>query len=197
MSSLAATNPRGLAPEILAGHAATFASDVYAFGIVLWEMLTWELPWPTSNPWQVVTVVTEGGRLAVPDRAALPGPDTQDWDGLDAYATSSAPCWAQNPNDRPTFSEVIPVLSGGGVSVGGGEGVQGREGGERVGTLTWGRELGRLEVGKVDLLAALGQRLGRVSWAVAGRDPCSHLCLHLRLPLPYAHARLGGDTHVC
>ncbi|KAL6785226.1 hypothetical protein ACKKBG_A02970 [Auxenochlorella protothecoides x Auxenochlorella symbiontica] len=110
MSSLAATNPRWLAPEILAGHAATFASDVYAFGIVLWEMLTWELPWPTSNPWQVVTVVTEGGRLAVPDRAALPGPDTQDWDGLDAYVDLIRACWAQNPNDRPTFSEVIPVL---------------------------------------------------------------------------------------
>ena len=36
MSSMAATNPRWLAPEILAGENATFASDVYAYGVVLW-----------------------------------------------------------------------------------------------------------------------------------------------------------------
>ena len=32
MSSMAATNPRWLAPEILAGSGASMASDVYAFG---------------------------------------------------------------------------------------------------------------------------------------------------------------------
>jgi hypothetical protein len=53
MSSMAATNPRWLAPEILAGNPATFASDVYAFAVVLWEILTWELPWGPTNPWQV------------------------------------------------------------------------------------------------------------------------------------------------
>ena len=53
MSSMAATNPRWLAPEILAGNAATFASDVYSFAVVLWEVLTWELPWGPTNPWQV------------------------------------------------------------------------------------------------------------------------------------------------
>lgn len=32
MSSMAATNPRWLAPEILAGQPTTYASDVYAYG---------------------------------------------------------------------------------------------------------------------------------------------------------------------
>ena len=32
LSSMAATNPRWLAPEILSGKGYTFASDVYAFG---------------------------------------------------------------------------------------------------------------------------------------------------------------------
>ena len=34
LSSVAATNPRWLAPEILSGKGYTFASDVYAFGCV-------------------------------------------------------------------------------------------------------------------------------------------------------------------
>jgi serine/threonine protein kinase len=34
LSSVAATNPRWLAPEILSGKGYTFASDVYSFGWV-------------------------------------------------------------------------------------------------------------------------------------------------------------------
>ena len=36
LSSLAATNPRWLAPEILSGTGCTFASDVFSFGVILW-----------------------------------------------------------------------------------------------------------------------------------------------------------------
>ena len=32
MSSMAATNPRWLAPEILGGQPASYESDVYAYG---------------------------------------------------------------------------------------------------------------------------------------------------------------------
>ncbi|KAG7668202.1 putative Serine/threonine-protein kinase CTR1 [Nannochloris sp. 'desiccata'] len=110
MSSMAATNPRWLAPEILTGNNATFASDVYSFAIVMWEMLTWDLPWGITNPWQVVTVVTEGGRLEVPDRSALPGPDTMQFEELDQYVALMRKCWAHNPEDRPTFQEIIAEL---------------------------------------------------------------------------------------
>ena len=46
-------NPRWLAPEILDGQKASMESDVFAFGVVLWEMLTWELPWSEDNVWVV------------------------------------------------------------------------------------------------------------------------------------------------
>ena len=56
LSSMAATNPRWLAPEILAGRGYTFSSDVYSFGIILWEFLTWRVPWHEYGPWQVCII---------------------------------------------------------------------------------------------------------------------------------------------
>ena len=110
MSSMAATNPRWLAPEILGGNNATFASDVYSFGVVMWELLTWDLPWGVTNPWQVVTMVMEGGRLSIPSRDALPGPDTGAFQGLDDYIELMRRCWAQIQEDRPSFQEIISDL---------------------------------------------------------------------------------------
>ena len=52
-SSIAATNPRWVAPEVLAGSSHSPSSDVYAFGIILWEILTWQIPWDDLGPWQV------------------------------------------------------------------------------------------------------------------------------------------------
>lgn len=41
LSSLQITNPRWLAPEVLKGGSALLASDIFALGVVLWELLTW------------------------------------------------------------------------------------------------------------------------------------------------------------
>ena len=100
------------APEILERSPATMASDVYSFGLVMWEVLVWQLPW-TGEPmytvslsvsiWQMATVllvlprphgwlcvqipqlVINGGRPEIPSRPNLPGPDTASFASLDAY----------------------------------------------------------------------------------------------------------------
>lgn len=54
LSSMLAANPRWLAPEILAGRSYSFSSDIYSFGMILWELLTWRVPWHEyGSPWQV------------------------------------------------------------------------------------------------------------------------------------------------
>ncbi len=48
-STSANMNPRWLAPEVMERGVWVAASDVYSCGIVLWELLTWQLPWQQMN----------------------------------------------------------------------------------------------------------------------------------------------------
>ena len=96
------------------GEGASKASDVFAYGVVLWELLTLEFPWSTANPWQIVSTVIGGGRLEIPPRGRLPGADTRTFAGLDAFVRLIRACWAQNHLDRPSFQEIIAQLRWGG-----------------------------------------------------------------------------------
>ena len=99
VSSLAASNPRWLAPEILSGRGYTFSSDVYSFGVILWELLTWRLPWHDCGPWQVVKQVTDDRcRPPVPADGDLPTPP---FPGLPAYVDLMRDCWQHDADARP------------------------------------------------------------------------------------------------
>ena len=51
--SLLALVYRWLAPEVVTHQQYSKASDVYSFGVILWELLTWKLPWENLGPFQV------------------------------------------------------------------------------------------------------------------------------------------------
>ena len=81
----AATNPIWLAPEVLTGQPATAASDVYSFGLVLWELLAWRLPWDARSPYQVRALRLAWGVPRLHGIAAAPVP-------VPAPTPTSPPC---------------------------------------------------------------------------------------------------------
>ena len=88
-----------LAPETLADHGVyTIKSDVFSFGMVLWEILTQKTPYEGKNPIHVVRSIDAGVR---PDIPASTDPD---------FAQLIKDCWAQSPDQRPTFDVILSRL---------------------------------------------------------------------------------------
>nr|XP_020655466.1 non-receptor tyrosine-protein kinase TNK1 [Pogona vitticeps] len=88
------------APESLRMGVFTSASDVWMFGVTLWEMFSYcEEPWMGFSGRQIMLKIDrEGGRLERPDDCPR---------GIYALALK---CWAHNPEDRPRFREMVGLL---------------------------------------------------------------------------------------
>ncbi|GMH42760.1 hypothetical protein BSKO_10679 [Bryopsis sp. KO-2023] len=106
-SSISANNPRWLAPEVLEGEHHTKASDVYPFGLILWELLTWTAPWEAEamGTFQIFNcVVNQNLRPEIPDD--LLGPPF-----FDEYKELMTQCWDKDPAKRPGYPEIVHRLT--------------------------------------------------------------------------------------
>ncbi|CAM9974886.1 unnamed protein product [Scytosiphon promiscuus] len=94
------------APEVLRASGCTYASDVYSFGIVAWEVLSRDLPWANlPRPDDVfIHVVLNGLRPELPAETPVDLADT------------IMACWAGKPEDRPAFSSIMKTLKSNGWS---------------------------------------------------------------------------------
>lgn len=88
-----------MAPEVLGRGTYDEKSDVFSFGVLLYEVCTQMEPYKEfKNSWSVAQFVSEGNRLEIP--ATLPP----------FLIDLITKCWAQEPADRPKFSEVVEEL---------------------------------------------------------------------------------------
>uniref|UniRef100_A0A6I8PJL7 Tyrosine-protein kinase receptor n=1 Tax=Ornithorhynchus anatinus TaxID=9258 RepID=A0A6I8PJL7_ORNAN len=90
---------RWMAPESLVDGIFTTRSDVWAFGVLVWEILTLgHQPYPGQSNLEVLHLVQTGGRLEKP--RACP---SSLWDLL-------SQCWADDPSQRPSFGHLRDSL---------------------------------------------------------------------------------------
>ncbi|XP_061446924.1 non-receptor tyrosine-protein kinase TNK1 isoform X2 [Rhineura floridana] len=87
-------------PESLRMGIFTSASDVWMFGVTLWEMFSYcEEPWMGFSGRQIMLKIDrEGRRLERPDDCPR---------GIHSLALK---CWAHNPEERPRFREIVSML---------------------------------------------------------------------------------------
>nr|XP_020467446.1 insulin-like growth factor 1 receptor [Monopterus albus] len=87
---------RWMSPESLKDGVFTTMSDVWSFGVVLWEIATLaEQPYQGMSNEQVLRFVMEGGLLDKPDNCP------------DMLFELMRMCWQYNPKMRPSFPEII------------------------------------------------------------------------------------------
>ncbi|NXE26582.1 ROS1 kinase, partial [Ardeotis kori] len=90
---------RWMAPESLFDGVFTNRSDVWAFGVLVWETLTLgQQPYPGFSNTEVLHHVRSGGRLESPNNCP------------DDLCDLMTRCWAQEPHNRPTFSYIQDKL---------------------------------------------------------------------------------------
>jgi serine/threonine protein kinase len=102
------TNPIWMAPELIQKKPYGASVDSYSFGVVMWELLTRTHPFTHfENDEQGVDdrvalrkAIVRGERPPLPNNCVF---------GQD-YLTLIKSCWAANPDDRPTFKEIVPAL---------------------------------------------------------------------------------------
>jgi hypothetical protein len=92
-----------MAPEAVTKRRYSIKSDVWSFGVTLWELCTGELPFSGIEPIRIAVMVAKGTTLPIPDYVPSD------------LASVLHSCWRLNPEERPTFDELYERLNGAGL----------------------------------------------------------------------------------
>jgi tyrosine-protein kinase len=88
------------APECLSSGVFSLASDVWSFGVLLWEMYTLgEAPYEDMNAAQVNEFIADGKRLPQPEKAS------------NSVYGVMMDCWQFLPSNRPNFKDLLKFFA--------------------------------------------------------------------------------------
>jgi serine/threonine protein kinase len=122
-SNLAGT-PRYMAPEAFKNEPCSEKIDIFALGLIIWEMYTGRLPWAGRSFSDVRTCVSNGSeRPAIPSSAppelarlicgiaAFPFAPVCSILLPHSFHIVSSECWAHDPHSRPDAAAVLLRLA--------------------------------------------------------------------------------------
>jgi len=93
-----------LPPEVIRGEAYTFSSDIYSYGMILYEILTHKVPYEDYSQIDVIRLIDTNER---PELPAGTHPE---------FAVLVKDCWADSASARPSFQVILirlkQILSG-------------------------------------------------------------------------------------
>ncbi|XP_070549486.1 tyrosine kinase receptor Cad96Ca-like [Ptychodera flava] len=90
---------RWMAPEALWSSEFSIESDVWSFGVVVWEIVTLgNTPYPGMSAKEVIEYLKQGSRLSRPKHC-----------NEDLYLLMMK-CWSQKPSRRPKFKDLVHEL---------------------------------------------------------------------------------------
>jgi len=89
------------APELFEEHTKHMKeSDVYAFGVVCFEIASRCFPWASISSASIPIILSKGRREEIPKETPS------------SFSQLIGKCWDQNPSNRLTFSQIIEELKG-------------------------------------------------------------------------------------
>ncbi|XP_023206814.1 mitogen-activated protein kinase kinase kinase 10 [Xiphophorus maculatus] len=88
-----------MAPEVIKHSLFSKSSDVWSFGVLLWELLTGEVPYREIDALAVAYGVAMN-KLTLPIPSTCPEP----------FVLLLSECWSSNPRGRPSFTSILQHL---------------------------------------------------------------------------------------
>ena len=91
--------PHWMAPEILKGGKYQFSADVFSYGMILWELITYQIPYHNIDPNKIVDLITQEKQLVKVPK-----------EGNEVLRQIAEKCIEYEPENRPKMNDILKLL---------------------------------------------------------------------------------------